>query len=153
MSLFHRHFWIVALGLIVASQVNAGELIAPDKVVWGRYCGECVGNCSTMREIDHTGLRIDQSDQFLRAGPFQYEFNGTPEPAAEFDKYIWLLREPMPLRLNVDRIIFGQPDAYDQCGFYVEFSTGGSSYRILVDPDKVPPELADFVGKLFGHVR
>lgn len=123
----------------------------PDKVIWGRYCGECIGNCSTMREITNTKLSIDKSDKFLKSDPhkFNYEFMGIPEPASEHKKYKWLLQKPIPNILSKGTMVFGQPDAYDQCGYYFMYSFGALEHKALIDTQNVPEEFEQIVKKLF----
>lgn len=123
----------------------------PATVVWGRYCGECVENCSTMREITNAKLSIDKSDNFLKSDPhtFNYEFKGAPEPQREFEKHKWLLNQPTPSILNKTPMVFGEPDAYDQCGYYLMYSVNSLQYRAIIDTHKVPKELEPIIKKLF----
>jgi len=128
-----------------------GEANFPDKVIWGMYCGECIGNCSTMREITNNKLSIDKSNNYLISDPykFNYKFKGVPEPSAEFEKYKWILNKSVPGILSKSTMIFGQPDAYDQCGYYLMFSVNSSQYEAIIDAHKVPKELEPLIKKLF----
>lgn len=123
----------------------------PSKVIWGRYCGECVDNCSTMREIVDSTLNIDRTFNFLMSNPnkFNYKFKGVPEPVDEYEKYKWILNEPVPEIINKAQMIFGDPDSYDQCGYYLMFSVNSQESRVLIDTEKVPKELEPIIKKLF----
>lgn len=142
--------FILTLSFFIASPCFGNERY-PSQVIWGSYCGECIGECSTMRKITNGGLMIDQSNNFLKSNPssFTYEFNGAPESILEYEKYKWLLRTPISESLNKNQMIFGQPDAYDQCGYFFVFRVGSSDIKVLVDPNMVPSELAPLVEKLF----
>jgi hypothetical protein len=106
-----------------------------------------------MRRIDSSGLKIDKSNNYLlkyfESKPFNYEFNGTEEPKSEYENFKWLLELSVPTIVNKEFEVFGQPDAYDQCGYYISYSIDAKSYRVLIDPDKVPDELAAVTSKLF----
>lgn len=135
--------------LAVISIANANELLYPDQVTWGKYCGECMANCSTMRRIDHSSLSIDTSDQFFKSSPFKYNFSGNPAPHNEFEKFQWLLSKPIPPIISNAQSVFGQPDAYDQCGYYVAYRANQKEFRILIDPHRVPEDLDELVKELF----
>ena len=131
------------------ASLNAGATRMPDSTVWGVYCGECVGICSTMRKIDSSSLRIDKSNKFFKSEPFNYEFKGTDQTNSEYGKYKWILEEPVPTIIDKNLTIFGQPDAYDQCGYYISYNVDGNNYRVLIDPDKVPKEMDSTINRLF----
>ena len=130
---------------------SLGEANLPSNVIWGRYCGECIGNCSTMREITNTTLKIDNSNNFLISDPykFNYEFKGVSESSGEHEKYKWILKNPIPSILSERTMIFGQPDAYDQCGYYLMYSVNSSQFKAIIDTQKVPKELKPVIKKLF----
>ena len=129
-----------------------GETNLPSKVIWGKYCGECVGECSTMRQISKIQLSIDRTNNYLKSDPqkFKYEFNGVSEPSNEFEKYKWILSVPVPYILSKGTQVFGQPDAYDQCGYYLMYSVNSIEYKALIDTRKVPNELEPIIKRLFG---
>ena len=102
-----------------------------------------------MRKIDSFSLSIDKSDSFIRSNPFKYEFRGTSEPPAQYEKYKWILQEPVPTIIDKSQMIFGQPDAYDQCGYYIAYSISNNRHQALIDPEKVPKELETVIKRLF----
>lgn len=147
-----RIFIIFFILLSFHASLYASVTRLPDSVVWGIYCGECVGNCSTMRKIDSSSLNIDKSNKFFNSKPSNYLFKGTNEPKSEYEKYKWILEEPVPTIIDKKFEIFGQPDAYDQCGYYISYSVDGCLYRVLIDPDKVPKEMEVTIEKLFKKI-
>jgi hypothetical protein len=106
-----------------------------------------------MRRIDSSSLEIDKSDEFLSSYfesiPFDYVFEGNEEPTSEYNKFKWILEDSVPTIINKKFETFGQPDAYDQCGYYISYSIGEKKYQALVDPDNVPSELVPITSKLF----
>lgn len=106
-----------------------------------------------MREITDTKLSIDNSDNFLKSDPhkFKYEFKGVPASSDEYIKYKWILSNPVPEILNKRTMVFGQPDAYDQCGYYLMYSVNSSQFKAIIDTQKVPKELEPVIKKLFNE--
>ena len=140
-------FFIIMLSSYTLTSF-AGETI-PSSVIWGKYCGECVGECSTFRQIDESNLLIDKTNRFFKSGPFKYEFNGVPESKKEYEKYKWLLQESIPSILNKRQTIFGNPDGYDQCGYLIIYSLDTIKYKVLIDPDRIPEDLQALIDRLF----
>ncbi len=128
----------------------ANEELIPDNFTWGIYCGECSENCSTLWKIDKTSLKIDESNNFFEADPFRYQFNGKPETKEKHSDYNWVLDNPIPPILDQKKIVFGQPDAYDQCGYYIAYEVDERKYQALIDPNEVPKELKTMIGRLFN---
>ena len=126
----------------------AGETI-PSSVIWGTYCGECIGECSTFRQIDESKLLIDKTDKFFKSKPFNYKFKGIKESKKEYDKYKWLLQESMPSILNKKQTIYGNPDGYDQCGYLIIYNFDTTKYKVLIDPDRIPKDLQALIDRLF----
>ncbi len=110
-------------------------------------------DCSIMREISGTGLNIDKTNNFFDNEPFEYVFKGVPEPDEEYQKYKWILNEPVPDIITGNRMVFGEPDAYDQCGYYLMYSINSVQYKVLVDTEKLPEELELVVTRLFHEAR
>ncbi|MDH5434524.1 MAG: hypothetical protein OEY19_11315 [Gammaproteobacteria bacterium] len=121
---------------------------AVDSLVWGMYCGECAESCATMYKIDSKSLKIDKSGDFLFDKPFNYVFKGSEASQDEQKKYEWLLKTDLPA-LKLNQMIFGEPDAYDQCGIYLDYSILNERYQVLIDPDKKPKLFKPLLEKLF----
>jgi hypothetical protein len=136
--------------LFFSSIASANEAIFPDQVVWGEFCGECAIDCITMRKINHSGLEIDVSSRFFKSDPFEYEFRGERALDKDYKKYEWVLDKPIPSIINKNRIVYGQPDAYDQCGYFIDYQANAKNYKVLIDPDRVPDGLKDLVRQLFN---
>lgn len=141
----------IAIILLFFAQFGLCDGLLPSTVVWGKYCGECKSNCSTMREISRNQLKLDDSDKFIESNPltFSYVFDGSLEKSSEYEKFKWLLTEPVPAILNNREKVFGQPDAYDQCGYYFMYIVNGSTYKSLIDSANVPAELQPVIHRLF----
>lgn len=104
-----------------------------------------------MREIVPGRLSIDRSSRFLHSTPIPsaYVFDGQLESSSEYEKYQWLLEQPVPSIMKIGETVFGEPDAYDQCGYYLKYRIGDVEYGALIDTTKVPGELAPIIRKLF----
>ncbi len=145
--------YILQICLFISSSCALGaQDDYPDYVVWGSYCGECISRCSTFRKISGSSLQIDKSDRIFQIDPYNpidYAFSGSSSEADEFAKYEWLLRSKKPSILKENTTIFGMPDAHDQCGYFLNYSVKGQSYRSLIDPHNIPVELEEIVDRLF----
>jgi len=146
----NRH--VLTLILITLSIPLLAEERYPDSVIWGSYCGECVGQCSTFMKIDKDSLQIDNTDRFFQLDPYDpinYSFKGSLAEKSELSKYQWLLSSSIPSILKMKPTIFGEPDAYDQCGYFLSYNIGNENYRALIDPNKVPIDLEKTIDMLF----
>jgi hypothetical protein len=115
-----------------------------EEIVFGVYCGECIGNCATMIRVDATGAYIDSTSYFDQVLNGQvYEFRGTKLPGSVYEK-IKHMPSAVPKDLWMEDKRIGEPDARDQCGYYIE--AGGNHWHI--DPDKHPGYLDEFLKEI-----
>ena len=128
-------------------------------VIFGKYCGHCLGNCTDMfrydRRADSNTLLADTTDSYLRKGTFQFDWFLTQgqHPIAN------ALVESIPAQLNSvsDTLTrYGCPDCADQCGFYLETidaSQRSRKFQFDTDTAQVPQELRSFVVQLGNAVN
>lgn len=120
-------------------------------VVWGRYCGECAVNCAEFYRLDNETMSADSPANFFEkygANLFSYEFAGTQVQQEMRREFAWLLDAQWPT-LEPDNQIFGQPDAYDQCGLLLFYTVEGHTYKALIDPNDVPESFGNIVERLY----
>lgn len=140
--------------LILISLVVFPSLVGAEQassVVWGRYCGECAVNCAEFYRLDKEAMSIDSSDNFFTKygnNHFSYEFSGTPVQQDKRQEFSWVLNAQWP-RLDPDHQIFGQPDAYDQCGLLLFYTVHGHTFKALIDPNDVPESFGNIVKRLY----
>ena len=111
---------LVLIGLITVR-------IKPNRIAFGFYAGECVGNCGTIYEVTTKFLRVDTSS-------FWQTQNDLDKLQIKAQKYLEKNDEgnfsakkiPIPLIMLLDpRSIFGSPDGYDQGGYYLNITLLG----------------------------
>ena len=128
-------------------------------IVFGKYCGHCLGNCTDMFRYqmnrDVITLLADTTDSYLRKGSFQFDWF-----LAQVQHSIAnALVENMPASLHSvsDTLTrFGCPDCADQCGFYLETidaSQRSRKFQFDTDTAQVPQELRSFVIQLGNAVN
>jgi hypothetical protein len=124
------------------------------EIIFGRFCGECIGNCAPMFRLNTMGnattLWADYENNYFKG-------NGTLEFATDLNQrelidkayqVMWKLPKAL-LNAKQDEKTFGCPDCTDGCGIYIEFMTelGGKSkiYRLDWGPsDSIPKEITDY---------
>ena len=143
-----RYFFLCSFILFLSTACNKQI----DAVVWGVYCGECETNCSTIYQIKQGELNVDKSDKVFDAirnrDLHSYKFEGKQLSRDEYLKYEWVLGS-VPDELFKYELIVGQPDAHDQCGYFLRIFKAGEETNKLIDPEAVPKDIQEFVYKLF----
>ncbi|WP_143047939.1 hypothetical protein [Thalassotalea agarivorans] len=119
-----------------------------DYLVWGKYCGECVDNCATMHRIDADTYKVDTTDSFFAGKPFDYVFKGQKATKEEWTKHSWVFSIVFP-SLKENEVVYGEPDAYDQCGVYLSYSLNGNPFKVLIDLNNKPEEFKEIISALF----
>jgi hypothetical protein len=123
----------------------------PDSVVWGKYCGECIGECSKFYKLSEGELLIDLSGNIFNIQPYEpinYIFSGVKASEAEYKKHRWLLNSKIPSAIPQGETIIGEPDSHDQCGYFLSYSLKGARFKALIDPEKVPDEIQSMIKQI-----
>jgi hypothetical protein len=128
-------------------------------VIFGKYCGHCLGNCTDMFRMNITDittvLAADTTDNYLRKGKFQFDWYLTEN----YNKLANALVENIPAQLHAvsDTLKrYGCPDCADQCGYYLETidaSHRSRKFQFDTDTAQVPRELRSFVVLLGNTVN
>lgn len=138
---------LIILAITFFSHDVNGQKI--DFLVFGVFCGECVGHCATMYKLDNTSLKCDTFDNFFnnRKKLDNGFFTGSTLSKKEFDKAKKLIKK-IPCRLlNSKNKTFGNPDDRDQSGIYIQIKIGNQLKIFTNDTDlsKISSELHEFV--------
>ena len=131
-------------------------------IIFGTYCGECVGQCATMYRIDNTSIKVDTTNNFFSeiygfSKNEAYAFTGhtyhtDKDPKAFFDQ----VKSAMPDDfIDKDGATYGSPDAYDQCGVYIELKNNGKVRKFYIDTneEETPNDIEIFVNMLYELVN
>jgi hypothetical protein len=142
--------FLFTISILVSSLVFSEEQY-PDSVIWGKYCGECVGECSKFYKLTEGELLIDLSGNIFNIQPYEpinYIFSGVKASEAEYKKYSWLLNSKIPSAIPQGKTIIGEPDSHDQCGYFLSYNLEGTTFKALIDPEKVPDEMQNLIRKM-----
>ncbi|MFZ4400264.1 MAG: hypothetical protein ACOYO1_09535 [Bacteroidales bacterium] len=120
-----------------------------DYLIYGVFCGECVGHCATMYKLDNLSIKRDTADNFFK-NKYKLDngfFIGSTLNKKEFYKAKKLMKNIPFSLLNSKNKTFGNPDERDQCGIYIQIKIGNSIKIFTIDTDlsKIPSELHEFV--------
>ena len=121
-------------------------------IVFGKYCGHCLDNCTDMfrYDISSNTVQADSTDGYLRKSSFQFDVQLTQDRHSIANALV----EKMPAQLNsvADTLTrIGCPDCADQCGYYLETidaSQRSRKFQFDTDTAQVPQELRSFVVQL-----
>ncbi|MGN6648076.1 MAG: hypothetical protein ACTHJT_16250 [Cytophaga sp.] len=122
-----------------------------DYIIFGRFCGECMGECATMYKFDPVNrtLFADHSDSY-----WKYHSDGTMKFATTIsDPAVIALVQEIPdeipdelLHAEAGEQRFGCPDCADGCGIFFEIGKGKISRKFYIDnqTDKLEGDVKAF---------
>ena len=130
-----------------------------DYLIFGRFYGFCVGEeCIEIFKITNSQIFEDQNDNYPQQSGegnnfYDGNFNELPNEAFSLANQI---QGTFPLDLIAveSGTVFGQPDAADQGGIYVEYKWGDIHKYWVIDNAKnnVPEYLYDFMDEVHRTV-
>jgi hypothetical protein len=129
----------------------------PDTVVFGSFYGECLGEkCIEMYKLDVVGRHLYEGtqDQYP-AGATPYGGSFVQLPDSLYPK-VSDLPALIPAQLRREpNAVFGQPDAGDWGGYYLEVTHDGRQQVWLIDTQKsnIPTYLHPLVDQLEAKLR
>ncbi len=114
------------------------KYLNPEYIIFGRFCGECSGECATMYryEIATNKLFVDHTDSYWQADtlhPIKFATEIKDSSICERAKEI---RDYLPMSIisrNSIAIKYGCPDCTDGCGIYLEIKENRTIRRIRID--------------------
>jgi hypothetical protein len=122
-----------------------------DKVVIGRFAGECYRDCVEILRITPTELSKDHSNRILSQRE-DYEFGGARAYGKDHSTLKWVLNvHPPEIFWSLPPIV-GCPDCTDSGGFYLSITCEGETHSVLLDPFRLPDEMLGYVEVVFGNV-
>lgn len=115
---------VVLLTVLAACDTDAfnGKLGSGDYLVFGKYHGFCVGDCTVLYKLENDQLYADDLDHGIEQ---PIPFMPTPMDMAKHALAKHLLSAFPNALLNTDKRTFGCPDCSDQGGYYVELKLDG----------------------------
>jgi hypothetical protein len=124
--------------IVTKIQEKVQPIKNPDFIVFGIFCGECVGECSTMYKLDFlkNKLLVDHSDSYFKS------FNETPTKFESEIQDASKLSIAKNIAGNIPDIIlssnkisekFGCPDCSDGCGIYLELQKDTAVRKFYID--------------------
>jgi len=120
-----------------------------DHIIFGRFCGECAGECATMYKLDvlNNTLAADHTDSYWKytdETPMKFE-------TAIHDKTVELLARQVldsipDFMMNSQETTqrYGCPDFTDGCGMFLEIKKDNTVRKFYIDYQ---------IGKLTGQVK
>lgn len=131
------------------------DSIVIEEIIFGRFCGECGGNCAPMFRLNIMGnvatLWADYENDYFKGTEylkFKTDLNKNNKLSIACDI---LKHFPQILKtMKPGEKTFGCPDCTDGCGIYVEITESGwlpinKKFRIdLYASDNVPTEITDY---------
>ncbi len=144
--------YLLKISLLVILIFNYSFLKKPtskiDYIIYGIYCGECEGHCSTMFKVEKNQLLIDTTDSFFKNEYklARVEFKGDTLDRDRFkEAQILKIKVPKLLLQSKDKR-FGIPDEYDQCGIYLQIKVDNQLKTFYIDTElkNIPIEIRDY---------
>ncbi len=128
------------------------ENLLPKYVLFGTFCSECSGICSTMYRYniadDSCTLFVDRTNSFFK-NHRNIACNTPITDASKFDLVDNLVLQIPPRFLTTTKTeeTFGCPDCTDGCGIYFEIGQGTTVKKFYIDNIKshLPNELIYFL--------
>lgn len=117
------------------------------QVIFGKFCGHCIGNCTQMYKLSDR-LLADTSNGY-RQGPESMKFN-IKMSQADFNSASKILSMIPKELYELHDSTYGCPDCADQCGYYLEIHKGGKKGRYRIDTQhyNLPAWLKEFPRKM-----
>ncbi len=131
--------------------------IKPQRIAYGHFSGECIGNCGTVYEVTSSVLRVDTTSFWETRNDLgklqikgQRHFEGKNE--GNFDPK----KLSIPLIMLLDpRQVFGCPDCHDQGGYYLDYTLWGIRRHFEIDEGSEPlyfPSLTKDIDKKIDEI-
>lgn len=139
---------ILLIGVVLCS---CGKEENPEDFyfIFGKYAGECVGNCADFYYLENDNLFADDIEYFFH-DINQLQWQATPLSTSQYDTASELLDDIPNQLFSIPDSTFGMPDAYDQGGYFVAYSEGGDTFEWNIDtnPDALPDYLKNFIVRI-----
>jgi len=123
------------------------------QIIFGRYCGECDGNCAPMFLLklnnNESTLMADFDNTFFRSEKrFEFKTDLNQKQNLEIAREIAKNIPDTLYNWKTDEETFGCPDCTDGCGYYLEFKTESGKVKTFnldwIKNDKILKEISDF---------
>jgi hypothetical protein len=123
-------------------------------MIFGKYHGMCNGpDCVIYAKLENNTLYVNTQDQYPNwtASADGLEFS---QYTGQVPDGIFELPGKIPASMYTMSKLIGQPDAYDQGGFYVELMSDNTLYTWKIDTnmDDVPQELHSFCNAMDNYL-
>ncbi len=110
----------------------------PDYIIFGRFCGECGGECATMYKLDiiNNKLFADHTDSFWEykwGTPMKFETHIDNETKILLAKQILDSIPKSILATSRPAERFGCPDCTDGCGIFLETKSDTTIKKFYID--------------------
>lgn len=138
---------------LIAFSCNADDTIDRNYLIFGKYAGFCLENCTQIFKIENRALFADTLQSYPGSNqPYQGSY--IPLTQFQFEQSKSLLDNIPDQILSLNDTVIGQPDAVDQGGYYIEIKTGNVHRYWLIDTDlsKVPEFMHDFLNMVNNRV-
>lgn len=123
------------------ANTTAVDSIWFDEIIFGRFCGECIGNCAPMFQLKTLGntatLKASYDNTYFEDEDklaFTTDLNTAKKLAIAFE-----IMHNLPeilLKHSENEVTYGCPDCTDGCGIYVKLKqTGGITRKFHLDTD------------------
>jgi len=142
--------WVVMIFCMLSCHKRTLE---SDYLVFGKYCGECVGECIVIYKLQDGNLykMIRPDYMYSKEGDYKYKqltdenYQLVKDLYDEFPSELWKMNEG-----NI-----GIPDAYDQCGYVISLSKDGVTKVWYIDTNEkaIPAFLHDYMDKIENSIQ
>lgn len=139
---------ILALILFLTYMTVFGE--STENIVFGIYCGECDENCSYfVKQADEEYFEDTSAAYFSNRASFIKQIHFKEISGEVFSNPIDI--DEVASVLSKYESIIGEPDASDQCGYFIEIQQQGKSQRYLIDPNYDSIEIQKLLDQVFSY--
>ena len=137
---------ILIISLVSITSCNNEEFSnGIDHFIFGGYAGECVGNCAHFYLVQNGEVYEDDVDYWFGTLA-DLKFSSTPLSKKKYDAAIALYNVMPRALVELPDSTFGQPDAYDQGGWFIGLREGVNIHNWTIDtnPEVLPDYLQSY---------
>ena len=129
--------------------------IQPNRIAYGYFAGECVGNCGTIYEVTRKVLRVDTTSfRQTQDDLDNLKIKGQRLLEVEGNENFNAMKLSIPLIMLLDpRTIFGSPDGHDQGGYYLDFTLFGIKRQYQIDKGREPFYFAGLTNDIDNKIK
>lgn len=147
-GLIHTVFFGISILFLISASGCKKESNKFNSIIFGKYFGECGGNCASFYHLTSNKLYGDRMEYYM--GPKDLKFQKFALSSEDF-KISQAISDSLPAFFTTEESqTIGCPDCRDQGGLYIEIHRNGNTKIFTIDPDvrRLPNEVMSYIDLL-----